>query len=112
MIDDIIKPTLEAAQSYSGILYAGLMLTATGPKLLEYNARFGDPETQVIVSRLKTDLLSVLIDIAEHRLASRALWSGGRKPQPRSCSSPAAIREKSKTANKSMGSTKLRASKV
>jgi phosphoribosylamine---glycine ligase len=73
VIDDIIKPTLRAAQSYSGILYAGLMLTAQGPKLLEYNARFGDPETQVIVPRLKTDLLSVLIDIAQHRLGSRTL---------------------------------------
>lgn len=73
VMDDIIKPTLQAAQSYSGILYAGLMLTAEGPKLLEYNARFGDPETQVIVSRLKTDLLTVLIDISEHRLASRIL---------------------------------------
>jgi len=73
VLDDIIKPTLKAAQSYSGILYAGLMLTAQGPKLLEYNARFGDPETQVIVSRLKTDLLSVLIDIVEHRLGSRIL---------------------------------------
>ena len=50
----IIKPTLDAAEIYSGILYAGLMLTADGPKLLEYNARFGDPETQVILSRLKT----------------------------------------------------------
>src|SRR5262245_61043078 len=53
VIDEIIKPTLRAAKSYSGILYAGLMLTAQGPKLLEYNARFGDPETQVIVPRLK-----------------------------------------------------------
>jgi phosphoribosylamine--glycine ligase len=69
----IIRPTLEAAQSYSGILYAGLMLTAEGPKLLEYNARFGDPETQVILSRLKTDLPSILVDIAEHRLVSRKL---------------------------------------
>src|ERR1700733_9476519 len=65
----IIKPTLEAAESYTGILYAGLMLTADGPKLLEYNARFGDPETQVILSRLETDLLSVLIDLVEHRLS-------------------------------------------
>jgi phosphoribosylamine---glycine ligase len=73
VLDDIIKPTLQASKSYSGILYAGLMLTAEGPKLLEYNARFGDPETQVIVSRLKTDLLTVLVDIAEHRLASRIL---------------------------------------
>jgi phosphoribosylamine--glycine ligase len=62
---------LEAAGSYCGILYAGLMLTAEGPKLLEYNARFGDPETQVILSRLTTDLLAVLVDIVEHRLATR-----------------------------------------
>ena len=69
----IIGPTLTAAQSYSGVLYAGLMLTSRGPKLLEYNARFGDPETQVILSRLKTDLLDVFVDIAEHRLGSRTL---------------------------------------
>jgi phosphoribosylamine---glycine ligase len=69
----IIKPTLEAARSYTGILYAGLMLTSDGPKLLEYNARFGDPETQVILSRLETDLLDVLIDISEHRLSRRSL---------------------------------------
>jgi phosphoribosylamine--glycine ligase len=49
------------------------MLTAEGPKLLEYNARFGDPETQVILSRLKTSLLDVFIDITEHRLSSRKL---------------------------------------
>lgn len=73
VIDGIIKPTLQAAMSYTGILYAGLMLTPEGPKLLEYNARFGDPETQVIVFRLKTDLLTVLVDIAEHRLGSRIL---------------------------------------
>ena len=73
VLNHIIRPTLQAAASYSGILYAGLMLTADGPKLLEYNARFGDPETQVILSRLKTDLLAVLVDIAEHRLGSCVL---------------------------------------
>jgi phosphoribosylamine--glycine ligase len=73
VLSRIIKPTLEAARSYSGVLYAGLMLTAAGPKLLEYNARFGDPETQVILSRLETDLCDVLIDISEHRLSSRKL---------------------------------------
>jgi len=73
VLSRIIKPTLEAAQSYSGILYAGLMLTSDGPKLLEYNARFGDPETQVILSRLKTSLVDVLVDIVEHRLSSRNL---------------------------------------
>ena len=69
----IIRPTLENAKTFGGILYAGLMLTADGPRLIEYNARFGDPETQVILPRLKTDLLDVLMDMAEHRLASRTL---------------------------------------
>jgi phosphoribosylamine--glycine ligase len=73
VIDEIIKPTLCAAKSYTGILYAGLMLTAAGPKLLEYNARFGDPETQVILARLETGLLDVFIDMIEHRLSSRKL---------------------------------------
>src|SRR5262245_9665551 len=73
VLSSIIKPTLAAANDYAGILYAGLMLTAEGPKLLEYNARFGDPETQVILSRLKTNLLDVLVDIAEHRLSPRKL---------------------------------------
>src|SRR5438093_9314984 len=73
VLKQIIKPTLEAAESYCGILYAGLMLTVEGPRVLEYNVRFGDPETQVILSRLKTDLLDVLVDITEHRLRSRKL---------------------------------------
>jgi phosphoribosylamine--glycine ligase len=73
VLNRIIRPTLHAARSYSGILYAGLMLTSDGPKLLEYNARFGDPETQVILSRLNTDLLDVFLDIVEHRLAARLL---------------------------------------
>lgn len=73
VVNRIIRPTLHAAKSYSGILYAGLMLTDDGPKLLEYNARFGDPETQVILQRLKTDFFDVLIDMAEHRLDSRNL---------------------------------------
>jgi len=76
-IRTIIRPTLENTKTYSGILYAGLMLTDAGPKIIEYNARFGDPETQVILPRLRTDLLEVLLDIAEHRLASRTLeWRG------------------------------------
>ena len=73
VIERIVRPTLRAAKSYSGILYVGLMMTPDGPKVVEYNARFGDPETQVILPRLKTDLLSVLIDMAEHRLGSRKL---------------------------------------
>lgn len=75
----IIRPTLDNTVNFTGILYAGLMMTAAGPKLLEYNARFGDPETQVILPRLKTDLLEVIIDMADHRLSSRILeW----RPDP------------------------------
>jgi phosphoribosylamine--glycine ligase len=76
VLSTIIRPTLEALKDYSGILYAGLMLTSDGPKVVEYNVRFGDPETQVILPRLKTDLLEILVDIADHRLASRRVeWS-------------------------------------
>jgi phosphoribosylamine--glycine ligase len=61
----IIEPTIrgmaEIGSPYRGVLYAGLMITADGPKLIEYNARFGDPECQVLMTRLKSDLLSALI---------------------------------------------------
>jgi phosphoribosylamine--glycine ligase len=73
VISRVIRPTLAAAKEYSGVLYAGLMLTSEGPKVIEYNARFGDPETQVILPRLKTDLVDILIDIAGHRLSATQL---------------------------------------
>lgn len=64
-VTEILEPTLAALQSegidYRGALYAGLMLTADGPKVLEYNCRFGDPETQVILPRLESDLLPLLL---------------------------------------------------
>ena len=76
VLSSIIRPTLAAAKDYTGILYAGLMLTPDGPKVVEFNVRFGDPETQVILPRLKTDLLEVLMDMADHRLGSRHVeWS-------------------------------------
>jgi len=53
---------------YSGVLYAGLMLTADGPKLIEYNARFGDPETQVLMPRFEGDLIDLMLAVAEGRL--------------------------------------------
>jgi phosphoribosylamine--glycine ligase len=57
---------------YSGVLYAGLMLTAQGPKLIEYNARFGDPECQVLMLRLEDDLLELMVATARGELAGRA----------------------------------------
>ena len=54
---------------YRGVLYGGFMLTPAGPRLLEFNARFGDPETQVILPRLKTDLLEVMLAVANGSLA-------------------------------------------
>jgi phosphoribosylamine--glycine ligase len=61
---------------YRGVLYGGFILTAEGPKLLEFNARFGDPETQVILPRLQTDLAEVLLACAEGRLSELDLsWS-------------------------------------
>lgn len=70
---DIFIPTIEAMNSegrkFKGVLYFGLMLTKDGPKVLEYNARFGDPETQVVLPRLKTDLLDIFEAIIDERLA-------------------------------------------
>jgi phosphoribosylamine--glycine ligase len=70
---EIVEPTLaamrDAGTSFSGVLYAGLMLTATGPKLIEYNARFGDPEAQVILPRFQGDLLETMLAVARGRLA-------------------------------------------
>jgi len=61
---EIVEPTVRALAArgtpYRGVLYAGLMITAAGPKLIEYNVRFGDPECQVLVMRLKDDLLTLL----------------------------------------------------
>mgnify|MGYP002776392039 CR=1 FL=1 len=72
----IIAPTVKAMSNegtpYSGVLFAGLMLTRTGAKLIEYNARFGDPETQVMMMRLESDLGELLLACAENRLSTVA----------------------------------------
>jgi len=63
VVREIVEPTLAGAReegfAFKGVLFLGLMLTEDGPKLLEYNVRFGDPETQAILVRLKSDLLSI-----------------------------------------------------
>jgi phosphoribosylamine--glycine ligase len=68
----IVNPTLRAMKAkgipFKGVLYAGLMLTEDGPKLVEYNARFGDPETQVLMPRLKSDIVPILLACADGEL--------------------------------------------
>ena len=72
VLEEILKPTVKGLQSerreYKGVLYAGLVLTKEGPKVLEFNARFGDPETQVVLPRLKTDLVDILNAVIEETL--------------------------------------------
>ncbi len=82
-IDEIILPTLAAMASrgapFRGVLYAGLMLTADGPQLIEYNVRFGDPETQVLMMRLESDLLPLLAASASGSLLEvpEPVWNDG-----------------------------------
>jgi phosphoribosylamine--glycine ligase len=75
VMDRIIRPTVDTLANegmpYSGVLYAGLMLTDAGPKLIEYNARFGDPECQVLMSRFDGDLAELLLAVAQGRLAEQ-----------------------------------------
>ena len=73
VIERIVAPTVRALADegtpYSGVLFAGLMLTSEGPKLIEYNCRFGDPECQVLMMRLEDDLGEILLACAENRLS-------------------------------------------
>lgn len=77
ILHEIVRPTISAmaaeGRRYQGILYCGLMLTGDGPKVLEYNVRFGDPETQVILPRLKDDLLPLLRESADGNLGQHKL---------------------------------------
>lgn len=80
VIDQIVKPTVEQmaedGNPYTGTLYAGIILTEDGPRLLEYNCRFGDPETQVVLPRLESDLIELLLATTEGRLSDvEAKWT-------------------------------------
>ena len=71
-MNEILMPTLNAMNAegftFKGVLYVGLMLTKDGPKVVEYNARFGDPETQVVLPLLESDLLEIMMAVREQRL--------------------------------------------
>jgi phosphoribosylamine--glycine ligase len=72
IMQEIILPTIGGlgaeGRRYQGVLYAGLMITDKGPRVLEFNARFGDPETQVIMARMRSDIVPILAGVAEGQL--------------------------------------------
>ncbi len=79
VMEKIIRPTVaymaDQGMPYSGVLFAGLMLTDEGPKLIEYNARFGDPECQVLMSRFQGDLVTLMLAVSTGNLSSADLPS-------------------------------------
>ena len=81
VMEQIILPTVRVMADqgipYSGVLYAGLMLTESGPQLIEYNCRFGDPECQVLMALLEDDLGDLMLDCANQELGKRALPTFG-----------------------------------
>jgi phosphoribosylamine--glycine ligase len=83
ILEEIIRPTIHQlaliGAPYSGLLYAGVMVTDEGPRALEFNCRFGDPETQVILPRLGTDLLELMIAASAEDVAGREIvWSADK----------------------------------
>ena len=80
VMDDILAPTLAGFQKdglrFKGVLFVGLMLTDEGPKVIEFNNRFGDPETQSVLMRLDSDLCDIFVSVCENRLAEQEIvWS-------------------------------------
>lgn len=80
----IIEGLVKEGIDYRGVLYAGIMLTKSGPKVLEFNVRFGDPETQAILPRLNSDLLEVMLATSEGKL-SKFIKFGGLNWDNRAC---------------------------
>lgn len=79
----ILEPTIKGFRKdgldFKGVLFIGLMITGEGPKVIEFNNRFGDPETQAVLPRMKTDLLDVMNAVVEGRLAEQPIEWSGRK---------------------------------
>jgi phosphoribosylamine--glycine ligase len=80
ILEEIVTPAVHQlaliGAPYTGLLYAGVMITPEGPKALEFNCRFGDPETQALLPRMETDLLELLVACTEEDLTGREIsWS-------------------------------------
>jgi phosphoribosylamine--glycine ligase len=80
IMHDIVLPTIKGmaqeGRRYQGVLYVGLMITEKGPRVLEFNARFGDPETQVILARMRSDIVPILQGVADGNLKeSKVEWA-------------------------------------
>jgi phosphoribosylamine--glycine ligase len=77
VMKEIILPSVQGLKQdgmpYKGVLFAGLMITQQGPKLIEFNARFGDPETQVLMARLKSDLLPLMLAASKGELQGKTV---------------------------------------
>ena len=82
IMGSVIRPCIEGMHAegcpYTGVLYAGLMITDAGPKVIEFNCRFGDPETQVVLPRMKTDLVPLLMGCCDGTLGGMEVtWNEG-----------------------------------
>ena len=76
ILEPVAKALVAENSSFSGVIYAGLMITEAGPKVVEFNCRFGDPETQILMPMLDSDLLDICLSVAENRLAEEeVVWS-------------------------------------
>jgi phosphoribosylamine--glycine ligase len=88
IMKEIVSPTVQGLRNegidYRGVLYAGVMVTQDGPKALEFNVRFGDPETQAILPRLQSDLAQVMCAVADGTLGN-VVRAGGLRWDPRAC---------------------------
>lgn len=88
IMDEIIYPTIDGLVKdgidYRGVLYAGIMITKQGPKVLEYNVRFGDPETQAMLPRMKSDLLELMLAVSNSKL-NKVVKAGGIRWENKAC---------------------------
>ena len=76
ILEPVAKALVKENSSFSGVLYAGLMITSSGPKVIEFNCRFGDPETQILMPMLESDLVDICMAVAENQLVHEDVrWS-------------------------------------